>query len=525
MSPSSLLVICGCFCFVTCTFVDHYSTLVVCRYAETDEIEAAYAHLMELFDPEKNEENESLDEFKATIEEAYNVLHDPKERETYNINHPDVGICNSWLNLLRGEWDKLTISYKRRILHDIIIQAYRDVYFNCLNLTFHFIRDVVTEVPIFMSKLKNATDSWIYNESFRYTGFSSSSETNSRSHAKKEWFSSEYPFLNVSFEDLIVLGLSFLSLISKYLSRSAIVQVVSFPICFNTVIFPVWLALYLPLLMLRKMTVVLALVLVFIAIGVYRTLARQIMLDFFENVDEGIQNHQMKIFYYILLATIISFAVFNKYRHQIHLFSRICICAVIHIATCVAVFKAMIFKDAVSFFVCLTLLIILIDKIPITITASMYLLIQIISGYCLDVSPILFILTITLVFISWPVSYLFEGSRQSSLYYLQLLWWKLKWRSRFQTMDEYDLVGKEETQRALHALREYCRHDGNDAIPNHLRDDKRFHQFLEGADHIGETKHEDQVQETNVITFRQDSIFYLILSTCCILVMFIYEFY
>ncbi|KAK3586896.1 hypothetical protein CHS0354_017692 [Potamilus streckersoni] len=530
MSLSSLLVICGCFCTVTSDFVDHYATLGVCRDADTEEIEAAYTHLMELFDPEKKGDNESSDEsvqFITTIEEAYKVLRDPEGRETYNRNHLDVGICKSWWNSLRGEWDKLTISYGRKDLHNSIIQTLHDVFFNCQILTFHFIRNVVTEVPIFMSKLKNATDNWINNESIRWTGFSSSSETSSRSHGKIEWFFPEYPFLNVSFSDdfFMVFGLSLVCLISKYLSRSKVVQAVSFPFIFDPVIFPIWLAVYLPLLILRKMTVIFALVLVFIEIAVYRTFARQILSDIFQNVDEGINNHEMEIFYYILVATIISFPVFIKYQNQIQFLTPMCIGAVTHIATCIAVFKAMPFADAVSFFLCLTMLIILIDKFPTAITTFMYLLVQTISGYCLDASQILVTLTISLVFMSCPISYLFEGARQSSLYYLQLLWWRLKWHSRFQTMDDYNLVGKEETLRALQALREYCKHDENGAIPNHLRDDARFQQFLKGVDYIGETKHEEQIQETNVMTLRQEISFYLILSICCIFVIFIYEFY
>ncbi|KAK3586895.1 hypothetical protein CHS0354_017691 [Potamilus streckersoni] len=442
-------------------------------------------------------------------------------RETYNRQHPDAG--KPWWRSLHGEWDKLAISCRRKDLQNSIIQALHDVFFNYQILTFQFIRNIVIEVPVFMSKLKSASDNWIHTKTVRWTGFSYSSET----YHRKNWWIPEYSSFKGSFQDFfMVMGLSSICLISKCLSRLKIVQAVSFPFLFNPVIFPIWLAVYLPLLILRKLPYIFALVLVFFEIAVYRRFARKILSDILQNIDKGINKYEKEIFYYILVATIVSFQVFNKYRNQIQLFTRICICAMTHIATCVAVFKALTFKDAVSFFVCLTILIILIDKFPITITAFIYFLIQIISGYCLDASPVLFILTISLVFLSCPISYMFDGASQSSLYYLQLLWWQIKWRSRFQTMNDYDLVGKDATDRALQALRAYCRHDRNGAIPHHLRNNARFQQFLAGADHVGETEQEELIQENEtVIALRQEISFYLVLTICCIFVMFIYEFY
>ncbi|KAL3865083.1 hypothetical protein ACJMK2_006714 [Sinanodonta woodiana] len=473
MSLTLLWLICTLFSSVTSDFVDHYATLGLSRDAERNEIRSAYTRLVKIYHPDKRRLIESRDESKQflAVQEAYEVLRDSVKRETYDRHYPDAG--KSWWNSLRSDWNELAFLRRRNALQNSIIQALHEIFYKYQILTFHFIRYVVNELPIFMSKLKSATDDWTHAKSVRWTGFRS--ETYARPYHKKNWWIPEYGSLKGSFRDfLMVLGLSSACLISKYLSRLKIVKAVSFPFCFNTVIFPVWLTVYLPWLVMKKLPWIFALVLVFIQISVYKTFARKILSDILQNVDEGVKNHEKEIFYYILVATIVSFPVFNKYRHQIHLFTRICICAVIHIATCVAVFKAMIFKDAVSFFVCLTLLIILIDKFPITITVFLYLLIQIISGNCLDVSPILFTITITLGFISWPISYLFEGSRRSSLYYLKLLW---------------------------------------------------FQQFLAGADHVGETEQEEQIQEKDIITLRQEISFYFGLTFSCIFVMFVYEFY
>ncbi len=63
---------------------DHYATLGVVRGASGDDIHKAYRELAHKFHPDLNpDDDEAKKKFQA-IQQAYEVLKDPKKREMYD---------------------------------------------------------------------------------------------------------------------------------------------------------------------------------------------------------------------------------------------------------------------------------------------------------------------------------------------------------------------------------------------------------------------------------------------------------
>lgn len=65
-------------------FEDYYETLGVSRTAKPDEIKRAYRKLAQKWHPDRNKDKGATERF-ARINEAYEVLSDPKKREKYDL--------------------------------------------------------------------------------------------------------------------------------------------------------------------------------------------------------------------------------------------------------------------------------------------------------------------------------------------------------------------------------------------------------------------------------------------------------
>src|ERR1700742_4689754 len=64
-------------------FRDYYQTLGLERTASADEIRKAYRRLARKYHPDVSKEADALERFKQ-MQEAYEVLKDPKKREAYD---------------------------------------------------------------------------------------------------------------------------------------------------------------------------------------------------------------------------------------------------------------------------------------------------------------------------------------------------------------------------------------------------------------------------------------------------------
>ncbi len=87
--------------------MDHFEQLGVSRAATTIEIKKAYKKLANKYHPDRNDSSEAKEKFQA-IQEAYDVISDPKKRSLYLktnytvITDPPREITDSfWQNALR----------------------------------------------------------------------------------------------------------------------------------------------------------------------------------------------------------------------------------------------------------------------------------------------------------------------------------------------------------------------------------------------------------------------------------------
>src|SRR6202140_4941800 len=63
---------------------DYYETLGVPRKSDTDEIRKAYRKLARKFHPDLNPGDKSAEDRFKNVQEAYDILSDPKKRQMYD---------------------------------------------------------------------------------------------------------------------------------------------------------------------------------------------------------------------------------------------------------------------------------------------------------------------------------------------------------------------------------------------------------------------------------------------------------
>tara|TARA_R110002050_G_scaffold69524_2_gene150535 strand:- start:1318 stop:1578 length:261 start_codon:yes stop_codon:yes gene_type:complete len=86
--------------------MDHFEQLSVSRAATTIEIKKAYKKLANKYHPDRNDSSEAKEKFQA-IQEAYDVISDPKKRSLYLktnytvITDPREITDSFWQNALR----------------------------------------------------------------------------------------------------------------------------------------------------------------------------------------------------------------------------------------------------------------------------------------------------------------------------------------------------------------------------------------------------------------------------------------
>ncbi len=86
--------------------MDHFEQLGVSRAATTIEIKKAYKKLANKYHPDRNDSSEAKEKFQA-IQEAYDVISDPKKRSIYLktnytvITDPREITDSFWQNALR----------------------------------------------------------------------------------------------------------------------------------------------------------------------------------------------------------------------------------------------------------------------------------------------------------------------------------------------------------------------------------------------------------------------------------------
>ncbi|MGV2872057.1 DnaJ domain-containing protein [Colwellia sp. E150_009] len=86
--------------------MDHFEQLGVSRAATTIEIKKAYKKLANKYHPDRNDSSEAKEKFQA-IQEAYDVISDPKKRSLYLktnytvITDPREITDSFWQNALR----------------------------------------------------------------------------------------------------------------------------------------------------------------------------------------------------------------------------------------------------------------------------------------------------------------------------------------------------------------------------------------------------------------------------------------